>query len=107
MGPNTLDVTSIPERYRPSVDNLPGDVQLLAEAVESSFPGMGVPIAMVLSKRFGGSPLYIRKQNGALLKWRNDQIRAMYDGGGITGRQLAWYWQLSQSMIEKILADHG
>ncbi|MDD2467368.1 MAG: Mor transcription activator family protein [Desulfobulbus sp.] len=102
-----LDVRILPGEYRPDVGDLPGDIQLVAEAVEQSFQGMGVPVAMVLAKRFGGSPLYIRKLNGTLLKWRNDQIRAMYDLGGITGRQLAWYWQLSQSSIEKILAQPG
>lgn len=107
MKTNTLDVNYLPDRYRPSVDELPGDVQLVAEAIEESFPGMGVPVVMVLTQRFGGSPLYIRKLNGSLIEWRNDQIRTMYDHGGITGRELAWYWQLSLSSIEKILAQPG
>jgi Mor family transcriptional regulator len=68
---------------------------------------MGVPVVMVLAQRFGGGPLYIRNLKGTFLEWRNDQIRAMYDQGNITGRELAWYWRLSQSSIEKILAEPG
>ncbi len=97
----------LPEQYRPAVADLPSDMQLIASAVEEAYPGMGVPVALILAQRFGGSPLYIRKMNGALIEWRNDQIRAMYDQGGITGRELAWYWRLSQSSIEKILAQAG
>lgn len=95
----------LPEQYRPSIDQLPGDMQLIAAAVEEAFPGMGVPVAMLLAVRFGGGQLYIRNLKGSFLEWRNDQIRAMYDQGGITGRELAWYWRLSQSSIEKILAE--
>ncbi|MGD9947665.1 MAG: Mor transcription activator family protein [Desulfobulbus sp.] len=107
MNGRLVDASCLPEQYRPSIDELPGDMQLVAEAIESSFPGMGVHVAMVLSKRFGGGPIYIRKMNGELLRWRNDQIRSMYDHGGVTGRELAWYWQLSQSSVEKILAKPG
>lgn len=104
---SNMNIHQLPEQYRPSVDELPGDMQLIAEVVEESFPGIGIPVVMVLARRFGGSPLYIRKLNGPLLRWRNEQIRAMYDNGGVSGRELAWYWQLSQSSIEKILAQPG
>jgi Mor family transcriptional regulator len=99
-----FDVNQLPEQYRPSVDELPGDNRLIAEAIEESIPGMGVPIVLLLARSFGGSPIYIRKLNGSFLQWRNEQIRAMYDQGGISARKLSWYWQLSQSSIEKILA---
>ncbi len=100
-------VDQLPEQYRPSMAELPGDMQLIAAAVEEAFPGMGVPVVMVLAHQFGGGPLYIRNLKGSFLEWRNDQIRAMYDQGGISGRELAWYWRLSQSSIEKILAQDG
>ena len=65
----------------------------------------GVLIALALAQRVGGGWLYVRKMDGAPLAWRNDQIRAMYDRGNITMRELARMWRLSQSSIEKILAQ--
>ena len=101
----SAELRNLPQKYLPNLEELPGDMQLIASALEDAFPAMGVQICMVLAQRFGGSPLYIRKLNGAFLEWRNDRIRAMYDQGGITGRELGWYWGLSQSSIEKILAE--
>lgn len=102
-----MEINQLSEQFRLSVGELPGDTQLIAEAIEESLPGLGIPVVLILARKFGGSPLYIRKLNGALLRWRNEQIRSMYDQGGVTGRQLAWFWQLSQSSIEKILAQPG
>lgn len=98
-------IIDLPEEYRPSIDDLPGDMQLIAAALEEAFPGMGIPVVMELAQRFGGSPLYIHKLKKTFTEWRNDRIRAMYDRGGVSGRELAWYWRLSQSSIEKILAQ--
>ena len=96
----------LPEQYRPSIDELKGDMQVIAQAVEEALPGMGIPVLLALAK-VGGGWMYISKMEGATLKWRNDQIRAMYDQGNITGRELARFWGLSQSSIEKILAQPG
>jgi Mor family transcriptional regulator len=98
-------LTALPEQYRPPIDQLPGDMQVIAKAVETDFPGLGVLVALALAQRVGGGWMYIGRMGGALLAWRNDQIRAMYDQGGVTMRELAWMWRLSQSSIEKILAQ--
>ncbi|WP_028319652.1 hypothetical protein [Desulfobulbus elongatus] len=98
-------LTNLPEQYRPPIDDLPGDMQVIAKAIEMDFPGLGVLIALALAQRVGGGPLYVRRMDRPLLDWRNDQIRAMYDRGEITMRELAWMWRLSLSSVEKILAQ--
>ncbi|WP_310598825.1 Mor transcription activator family protein [Desulfobulbus sp.] len=98
-------LTGLPEQYRPPIDELPGHMQVIARAMEMDFPGLGVLITLALAQRVGGGPVYIHKMDKLMLSWRNDQIIAMYDRGGITIRELAWMWRLSQSSIEKILAQ--
>lgn len=107
MRTNTGQTAKLPEQYLPAIDNLPGDMRAIATAMEELFPGMGVLIVLGIAQRFGGGTLYIRKMEGPMLAWRNDQIRAMYDQGGVTGRELARIWRLSQSSVEKILAQPG
>ena len=99
------DLAGLPERYRPPIEQLPGDMQVIAQAMEQDFPGFGVLITLSLAQRVGNGWMYIRRLDGPLLDWRNDQIRAMYDQGKVTMRQLARIWRLSQSSIEKILAQ--
>lgn len=97
-------IIDLPESYRPSIESLPGDMQMMAEGMEQRFPGMGVLIIMALAEIVGGQWVYVRRMDGPMRSWRDDQIRAQYDLGGITIRELARYWGLSQSSIEKILA---
>ena len=98
------EISRIPAEYLPPIDELPGDMHVLAAGMEERFPGMGVLIVLALAEITGGQWVYIRKMEGPVLSWRNDAIRAMYDRGGVTGRELARIWRLSQSSIEKILA---
>jgi Mor family transcriptional regulator len=98
-------INQLPEQYRPPIEELPGDMQAIAQAMEEDFPGLGVRIVLALAQRFPGQWVYVRKMDGPLLAWRNDCIRAMYDQGNITGRELSRFWRLSQSSIEKILAQ--
>lgn len=100
-------INQLPEQYRPPISELPGDMQAIAQAMEEDFPGLGVRIVLALAQRFPGQWVYIRKMDGPMLAWRNDCIRAMYDQGNITGRELSRFWRLSQSSIEKILAQPG
>lgn len=97
-------IIDLPESYRPSIESLPGDMQMVAEGMEQRFPGMGVLIVMALAETVNGQWVYVRRMDGPMRSWRDDQIRAQYDLGGITIRELARYWGLSQSSIEKILA---
>lgn len=97
-------ITDLPEAYRPAIKALPGDMQMLAAGMEERFPGMGVLIIMALAEIVNGQWVYVRRMDGPMRSWRDDQIRAQYDLGGITIRELARYWGLSQSSIEKILA---
>jgi Mor family transcriptional regulator len=98
------DIAGLPAEYRPPIGELPGDMRVIAGALEEDFPGLGVLITLSLAQRLGGGWTYIRRLNNPLIDWRNDQIRAMYDQGGVTVRELARIWRLSQSSIEKILA---
>lgn len=94
-----------PDNYRPALEDLKGDMQVIAQAFEAAYPGQGIRMMSTLAKAVGGGWVYIRRMDDASMrKWRDDQIRAQYDAGGITGRELARYWGLSQSTIEKILA---
>lgn len=96
--------SGMPEQYRPPIDGLPRDMQLIATGMEERFPGLGVLIALALAEIINGQCVYIGQMRGPLRAWRDDLIRAQYDQGGVTIRELASNWRLSQSSIEKILA---
>ena len=99
-----LDKRQLPAQYHPAIDKLPGDMQVMAQGLEERWPGMGVLIVLSLAEIINGQWVYIRRIDGPIRAWRDDSIRAQYDQGGITIRELARIWGLSQSSIEKILA---
>ncbi|NLZ17116.1 MAG: hypothetical protein GX087_05210 [Desulfobulbaceae bacterium] len=99
-----LRITDLPEKYHPAIDELPGDMRLIASGMDAVFQGKGVLIALVLSEIFSGQRLYVSKVQKPLRRWRDDQIRSRYDQGGITGKELARQWGLSQRSVEEILA---
>jgi len=102
-----IRVIDIPDEYRPAIEELPGDLQRIAEHIELHRPGRGVEITLLLAQIFRGQNLYIRNIDYLLRQIRDDAIRAEYDRGGVTGRELATRWGLSQRMVEKILASAG
>lgn len=97
------NLLQLPEQYRPTIDELPRDMQTMAQALEEDFPGLGVQIMLSLAQRVGGAWYYVRKLDKLPMKWRNDTIREMYDSGKYTAKDLSRIWRLSHRQIQYIL----
>jgi len=95
----TLD---LPEEYWPALEELPGDLGLIASAVEEHHPGLGVEVALIISQYFRSQELYIHSVDRLSRQWRNDTIRHEFDNGASI-RDLATKWRISQRWIEDIL----
>jgi len=80
-----------------AINNLPGDLKRVAEVI-------GLEAALTLADVFGGGYLVIPKCEGILKEIRNRKIRELYDAGGITIRELAWKFKLSDRQIKTILS---
>lgn len=100
-----ISLIDLPEKYHPTIDELTGDMRVIASGMEGKFQGMGVLIALALSEIFGGQHLYVRKMKSPLRRFRDDQIRILYDRGGTTVKELSRQWNLSQGSIMKILSE--
>ena len=97
---------SIPNEYRPAIEELPGELGRIAEHIEQHRPGQGVDLTLFLAQIFRGQNLYIRNVDFLLRRVRNDAIRMEYDQG-TSVKALATKWGLSTRMVEKILAKPG
>jgi len=97
----------LPEQYRPTIEQLPRDMQVMASALEEDFPGLGVMIVLSLAQRIGGAWYYVRKMDKLPQQWRNDTIREMYDSGEYTAKVLSRIWRLSHRQVQYILAEAG
>lgn len=98
-------IIHLPEQYWPAVEELPGDLERVAAAIEEHVPGDGVRITLLLAQIFHGQPMYFRSVDNFLRKWRHDCIRADYDRGGVTAKVLATRYRLSLRQVEKILSS--
>ncbi|MGD9950520.1 MAG: Mor transcription activator family protein [Desulfobulbus sp.] len=101
----TMDIKNLPEEYRPAIEELPKDMQVMAYALEEDFPGQAVQIVLSLAQRIGGAWYYVRKFDKLSLSWRNNTIRNMYDSGEYTAKDLSRIWRLSIRQIQYILAE--
>ena len=99
----------IPQQYWPPVEDLPRDMQTMAEALEQDFPGKGMLILLCLAQRIGGAWYYVRKLDEMPKAWRNDTIRKMYDDKetNYTAKDLGRIWRLSHRQVQNILAEVG
>ena len=99
----------IPQQYWPPVEDLPRDMQTMAEALEQDFPGKGMLILLCLAQRIGGAWYYVRKLDEMPKAWRNDTIRKMYDDKetNYTAKDLSRIWRLSYRQVQNILAEVG
>ncbi len=102
---NDIDLIKLPEQYRPAIDDLPSDMQVMAAALEEDFPGQSVQIVLSLAQRIGGGWYYVQKLDKLSKDWRNDTIRAMYDTGTYTAKALSRTWRLSLRQIQNIIAQ--
>jgi Mor family transcriptional regulator len=101
---HVLSLDDIPTEYRPSIEELPGELSRIAYEIEQHRSGQGVELTIFLAQIFRGQEIYFRNIDSLKRGMRDDAIRAEYDKGGITVRRLAAKYGLSQSQIEKTLA---
>lgn len=76
------NIIKLPPDALPSLDDLHGDLRLLAEIV-------GVEMALLVGQIVDGTPLQIYGVRTLLRKVRDKRMRAEYDAGGITVVDLA------------------
>ncbi|MHB1350092.1 MAG: Mor transcription activator family protein [Desulfobulbaceae bacterium] len=96
-------VVHIPVEYRPAIEELPGDLRMIAQVIEEQLPGHGVQVVLILAQAFRGQTLYFRAVDYLLNRMRDDAIRAAYDQGERV-IDIGLRWRLSRSAVEKILA---
>ncbi|MDH4317915.1 MAG: hypothetical protein OEV64_05950 [Desulfobulbaceae bacterium] len=96
------NLIDLPQEYWPEIEDLPGDLALIAAVVEEQLPGCGVMVALLLSKTFRSQELYIHSLECLERQWRNDTIRKEYENGTPV-RDLCTKWTLSQRWVEDIL----
>jgi len=101
------NIIDVPEAYRPRIEELPGDLRRVAEAVESVLPEMGVRLTLILAQGFPGQHMYFRSVKEILINYRDEAMRSEYDLGNITAKELATRTGLSLGHVEKILARAG
>ncbi|MBU1564244.1 MAG: hypothetical protein KJ630_01280 [Proteobacteria bacterium] len=80
MSAYTID--KLPDEALPSLDELVGDVRILAEKV-------GVRLALEIAELFDGTTARFYGTKRCILRWRDTQMREEYDRGGISVTDLA------------------
>jgi Mor family transcriptional regulator len=78
------------------LDKLPGDLRRVAELI-------GLPHAMLLVEHFGGGYIIVPKCDEIKKEIRDNEIRALYDAGGVTIRDLAYKYELTTRTINTVL----
>lgn len=96
----------IPDELLPAIEELPGDLRLIAEAVEQYRPGQGVLVAVILATEYRGQNLYCRGIEYLEKRLRDEAIRREYDQGARI-IDLGLKYNLCRSAVEKILAKPG
>ena len=89
-------IDDMPDEYLPAIEELNGDLRMLAELV-------GVRMALRISALFDGTPARLYGHKRWLIKWRDQEIRAEYDRGGISIIDLARKVNLSDRHVLTIL----
>lgn len=72
MSKAACDSIGLPDDAMPSIEELPGDLRLIAEVI-------GVRPTMQLAQVFGGTPLYIVKIDGFARRLRDKAFREEFD----------------------------
>lgn len=91
-------IASLPEDALPELEELTGDLRLLAEIV-------GVRKALEIAEFFGGTPAQFYNYRKFILRWRDKKIREEYDAGGITVVELSRRHDLSDRQVYNILGQ--
>lgn len=100
-----MELIHLPLEYHPAIEELPGDLKRIAEAIEAGIPGEGVRLTLLLAQVFHGQPVYFRTIENLIRRWRDDRMRAEYDSDLITAKELATKNRLSLRQVENILAQ--
>lgn len=100
-----FELIHLPPEYHPPIEELPGDLKRIAEAIEAGIPGEGVRLTLLLAQVFHGQPVYFRTITNLIRRWRDDQLRAEYDLGLITAKEGATKVRLSLRQVENILGQ--
>lgn len=95
MNPPNENIIELPEDALPDIEEMSGDLRLLAELV-------GVATALKIAQVFGGTMLRIAKGDKWLRRQRDRCIRRDYDAG-ISATELARKYHLSERQIWNIL----
>ena len=98
------EIIEIPAAYRPTIDELPGDLSRIAAAIEEHIPGDGVRLTLLLAQVFGGTPVYFRRVDRFVRPIRDDAMRARYDQGDVSMKEIALLFGVSLSTAERVLA---
>lgn len=91
------DIVELPDDALPGLDNLNGDLRMLAEV-----PGVGVAMALRIAQIFGGTPIRIYGVGKWLRRHRDRCIRRDYDNG-ISAVELGRKYKLGERQIWNIL----
>lgn len=92
------DIITLPEDALPGLDELTGDLRIVAEVV-------GVAKALELAQRFHGVPIRVWNAKKFIRRYRNRCLRRDYDRGGISGIKLAQKYRLTERQIWNILGS--
>lgn len=93
---STYTIDKLPDDALPDITELSGDLRLLAEKV-------GVRLALEISELFDCTPARFYGHKRYLTRWRDRQMRAEYDKGGISVVELARKYGVSERHTYNIL----
>lgn len=86
-------------------DDLPKKLRWIAKNINQQLPGDGVWLTLLLARGLGGGPpVYMYKVSEILRAIRDDAMRAEYDQGGVTQKDIALRYGLSQRTVEAVMA---
>ncbi len=75
------DLTKLPRKHWPTIDELPGELANVARIIDSVAPGKGVEAVMQLEKRYESVMVYIHTLDPVRRRLRNRWIIERYTAG--------------------------
>jgi len=80
-------------------------VEMLPEIYQDIAGMIGIDATIMLGREFGGMNLYLPKMETALRPWRDELMRAEFNGANITA--LARKYRLTSTRVRQILELSG
>lgn len=99
------NITDLRDEELPAIAALPGDMCGIAKVVAPVVANerLAVRVVLAIAHAFRGGHVYFRSLDEIFLKARDRRIRSEYDGGGISGPQLARKYRISDRRLWEIL----